>query len=95
MTNVELLSDDAVAHELESLSGWTIENGFLTKEFVFKNFVEAFGFMSRVALVAEKMNHHPDWFNSYKTVKVALITHSHSAITRKDVQLASAIESLI
>ena len=94
MTKDIKLDDSVIKEVLDKLPGWQIEDGMLSKDFEFKNFVEAFGFMSKVALIAEKMNHHPSWFNSYKTVKISLYTHSENAITRKDIQLASAIEIL-
>ncbi len=67
----------------------------LHKTFVFKDFVEAFGFMARVAMVAEKMNHHPEWCNVYKTVSVDLTTHESGGITRLDFDLADKMEALI
>ncbi|MCX6183375.1 MAG: 4a-hydroxytetrahydrobiopterin dehydratase [Bacteroidetes bacterium] len=71
-------------------------NNALEATFKFKNFVEAFGFMTKVALLAEKADHHPDWENSYNTVKIRLSTHSAGQIvTDKDVQLATKIEALI
>ncbi|MBD3168428.1 MAG: 4a-hydroxytetrahydrobiopterin dehydratase [candidate division Zixibacteria bacterium] len=88
------LDNSTLSEELKRLPEWKVEDGALIKDFEFKNFIEAFGFMSRVAMIAEKMNHHPSWFNSYKLVKIALFTHSENAITRKDIQLASAIEIL-
>lgn len=72
---------------------WTLESGKLTKTFVFKDFIEAFGFMSKVALYAEKVNHHPEWFNVYKTVKVQLITHEAGGISEKDFDLALKMEA--
>jgi 4a-hydroxytetrahydrobiopterin dehydratase len=63
------------------------------KTFVFGNFVEAFGFMTQVALVAEKMDHHPEWSNVYKTVNVLLTTHDAGGLTSKDVELARAMEA--
>jgi 4a-hydroxytetrahydrobiopterin dehydratase len=64
----------------------------IARKFVFKNFNEAFGFMTRVALVAEKMDHHPEWSNVYKTVDVALSTHDAGGVTEKDVALAKAMD---
>jgi len=65
----------------------------ITKKFVFKDFNEAFGFMTRVALTAEKMDHHPEWFNVYKTVEVTLSTHDAGGVTEKDVALAKLMDS--
>ena len=76
-------------------SEWTHENNRLNKTFVFKDFVAAFGFMSRVALVAEKMDHHPDWKNVYNRVEISLNTHdAGNTVTDKDYQLAKAIDEL-
>lgn len=73
---------------------WTIENDKLHKEFIFPDFIEAFGFMTRVAIVAESMNHHPEWFNVYKKVVIDLITHEADALTELDFQLAARLEQL-
>ena len=88
------LTDDQVREELKNLPGWTLQNGKLHKEFVFKDFVQAFGFMSKAALYAEKMNHHPEWFNVYNKLRVDLMTHDAGGITTNDVDLAKAFESL-
>jgi 4a-hydroxytetrahydrobiopterin dehydratase len=74
---------------------WIEENNSLVKKFSFKNFVEAFGFMSKVALIAEKMDHHPTWTNTYDRVKIVLNTHSAgSMVTEKDRALAEAIDKI-
>ncbi|MEO1326756.1 MAG: 4a-hydroxytetrahydrobiopterin dehydratase [Pseudomonadota bacterium] len=75
-----------------ALDGWNVEAGKLAKSFRFSDFVAAFGFMSRVALVAEKMDHHPEWYNVYNTVKVELTTHDAGGITAKDFELAAAMD---
>jgi 4a-hydroxytetrahydrobiopterin dehydratase len=75
---------------------WKEENNKLTRTFEFKDFVEAFGFMSQVALVAEKMNHHPNWSNVYNKVTIALTTHdAGNVVTEKDRQLATSIDALL
>lgn len=75
---------------------WKEENNKLTRTFEFNNFVEAFGFMTKVAIVAEKMNHHPDWHNVYKTVEITLSTHdAGDVVTDKDRQLADRIDELL
>ncbi|MCS7019972.1 MAG: 4a-hydroxytetrahydrobiopterin dehydratase [Cytophagales bacterium] len=75
---------------------WKEENNCLQKTFVFKDFVEAFGFMARVALIAEKMNHHPNWYNVYNRVEIRLSTHdAGNIITDKDRELAKAIDALL
>ena len=68
--------------------------GKLHKEFKFANFVEAFGFMSKVAILAEKMNHHPEWFNVYNKVAIDLTTHDAGGISQNDLELAKQIEAL-
>jgi len=78
----------------ESNLDWKLNNDGIEKEFVFKNFIEAFGFMSQVAILAEKANHHPEWFNVYNKVQVRLSTHDAGGLTQKDVDLALAIEAL-
>ena len=75
---------------------WKEENNTLSKRFAFNNFSEAFGFMSRVALVAEQMNHHPNWSNVYNVVEIRLSTHdAGNIVTEKDHQLAKAIDALL
>ncbi len=75
---------------------WKEENNQLKRSFKFTNFIEAFGFMAKVALIAEKMNHHPNWSNVYNTVDIILCTHdAGNIITEKDRKLASAIDKLI
>ena len=88
------LSTAEIEAALADLSGWEYKDGKLHKAFTFKNFVEAFGFMAQVALHAEKMNHHPELFNSYKDVTIDLITHDAVALTELDVKLAKKIDAL-
>lgn len=74
---------------------WKEENNKLTRTFEFDNFIQAFSFMTKVGMVAEKMNHHPDWRNVYKTVEIALSTHdAEDKVTDKDRQLAEKIDEL-
>ncbi len=94
------LSPEEVRKALEELNAtlttpWRLEQGRLTKTFHFRDFVEAFGFMTQVALLAEKQNHHPDWCNSYRKVTVSLYTHEVSGLTEKDFALAKAMERLL
>jgi 4a-hydroxytetrahydrobiopterin dehydratase len=86
----EKLAGTARARALQELEGWSEAKGrdAITRTFQFKNFNQAFGFMSRVALVAEKMDHHPEWSNVYGRVEVTLSTHSAGGLTDKDVALA-------
>lgn len=78
----------------EKLPTWQVKNNSLSKEFIFKNFVEAFSFMTAVALEAEKMDHHPDWSNGYNKVTISLSTHSAGGITENDLSLAGKIEKI-
>lgn len=74
---------------------WKVENDKLKKTFKFKNFIDAFGFMSRVAIISEKMNHHPSWKNSYNIVEIELTTHdAGNTVTEKDKKLAAEIDEL-
>src|SRR5579864_1827547 len=92
----EKLSAEARKQALQGLSGWEEKQGgeAIGRSFVFKDFNEAFGFMSRVALVAEKNDHHPEWRNVYKTVDVALSTHDAGGVTRRDIELAKAMNAI-
>lgn len=77
-------------------TGWSLVDGrdAIHKTFVFANFIEAFGWMSRVAMLAEKLNHHPEWDNVYKTVNVTLTTHDADGLSRLDIKLARQIDAL-
>ena len=90
------LSGQARADALRKLKGWSEVAGrdAIAKKFTFKDFNEAFGFMARAALVAEKMDHHPEWFNVYKTVDVTLSTHDAGGVTEFDVKLAAEMNRL-
>jgi len=81
---------------LARLSGWSEVSGrdAISKTFTFKNFNEAFGFMTRAALVAEKMDHHPEWSNIYRTVNVTMSTHDAGGLTELDVKLAEAMDKI-
>lgn len=91
------LSDDARKAALQSLSGWAWVEGrdAIRKSYVFKDFVAAFGFMSQAALIAERMDHHPEWFNVYKKLDVTLSTHDAGGVTEKDIALARAMDALL
>lgn len=90
-----LLTDFDILEPLLA-SGWTLgdDRGSLCKTFEFPNFIEAFGWMTRIALRAEKMNHHPEWFNVYNKVTVTLRTHSAGGLTDLDVKLATKMDAL-
>lgn len=88
------LTDTEISTQLQELSDWTVENEKLHKEFQFDSFVEAFGFMASVALIAESMNHHPEWFNVYNRVTVDLATHDAGGISALDFELAKKVDAL-
>jgi len=90
------LTPDARRQALERLSGWSAvqDRDAITRKFTFRDFRQAFAFMIRVAEVAEEMNHHPEWFNVYKTVEVTLSTHDAGGLTDLDVKLAEAMDRL-
>jgi 4a-hydroxytetrahydrobiopterin dehydratase len=90
------LSGEARKAALARLKGWSETSGrdAISKKFVFADFNAAFGFMTRAALVAEKMDHHPEWFNVYKTVEVTLSTHDAGGLTERDVRLAEAMDKI-
>ena len=90
--NYKKLSGSELDELVKSLSGWELKDGKLQKSFKFSNFIEAFGFMTRIALEAEKINHHPEWSNVYNTVKVRLSTHDADGITDYDIKLANIID---
>lgn len=79
---------------LEQLKDWVVVNEKLHRVFALNDFVQAFGFMAQVAIVAEKMNHHPEWSNVYKTVTVDLTTHSEGCITQLDAELAAKMDDI-
>jgi len=90
------LAGPARAAALARLAGWSDVAGrdAICKKFIFKDFNAAFGFMTRAALVAEKLDHHPEWFNVYKTVEVTLSTHDAGGLTELDIKLAEAMDRL-
>ena len=81
---------------LSKLGGWSevANRDAITKKFIFQDFNAAFGFMTRAALVAEKLDHHPEWFNVYKTVEVTLATHDAGGVTELDIKLAESMDRL-
>jgi 4a-hydroxytetrahydrobiopterin dehydratase len=90
------LTGAARSAALGKLSGWSEVPGrdAITKKFVFRDFNAAFGFMTRCALVAEKLDHHPEWFNVYKTVEVTLATHDAGGVTELDITLAETMNRI-
>lgn len=96
----DILSGTEVTQQLEQLNSeltqpWEIDGKKLSKVFVFADFIEAFGWMTQVAIQAEKMNHHPEWINVYNRVQVELTTHDTGGITELDFQLAARMEKVI
>ena len=94
MTEPVKLTEAQIPEAVRSLGGWQLVDGKLHREYKFRNFVEAWGFMSRVALVAEKMNHHPEWFNVWNMVRIDLSTHEVGGLSSRDVELAQEINAL-
>jgi 4a-hydroxytetrahydrobiopterin dehydratase len=94
MTRPSQLSKSELDGALETLTGWVVREAKLHRTFRFANFNEAFGFMTRAALVAETLDHHPEWFNVYATVTVDLVTHDADGITSLDVRLAAAMNAI-
>ena len=94
MARPQKLDDAALRDALMALPQWTLSAGKLHRELRFPDFTHAFGFMASVALVAESMNHHPEWSNVYARVTIDLVTHDAAGITRLDVELARRIDAL-
>jgi len=88
------LSQLDIEDQLKNLSGWSVVNEKLYKEFQFDSFNQAFGFMTRAAMEIEKMNHHPEWFNVYNKITIELTTHDAGGITKNDINLAKILNSL-
>ena len=88
------LSQQEIELEIGKIQGWKVANGKLNRTFEFENFVHAFGFMTQVAIQAEKMNHHPEWFNVYNKIEINLVTHDISGISNYDIKLAETINHL-
>ncbi len=95
MAELRKLTDDEAHAHLNEVPGWTIDDGKLHRQFQFKDFVEAFGFMSRVALAAEKMDHHPNWSNVWNRVVIDLSTHDVGGLSTRDFRLAARINELV
>lgn len=94
MAKVQKLAAEEIAAALGSLPGWTVSEGKLFKEYRFADFVHAFGFMATAALRIEVLNHHPEWFNVYGTVRVHLTTHDAGGISAKDIELATILDAV-
>ena len=92
---ISLINQTQLDNFIERNPSWIVDNKTIKKEFKFENFIDAFGFMSKVALLSEKMNHHPNWQNTYNKVKIELTTHDKGGITSNDTKLAESIDKLI
>jgi 4a-hydroxytetrahydrobiopterin dehydratase len=90
-----VLSDEAIDAALADLEGWDRDGVYLCREFVFDSFVEAFAFMAGVALVAEKLFHHPEWSNVYNRVSIAITTHDAGGLTTSDLEFARSVSALV
>ena len=90
-----LIDESQLNHFIKNSRSWIVDNEKIKKEFKFKNFIEAFGFISKVALLSEKINHHPNWQNTYNKVTIELTTHDLGGLTTNDIELAKEIDNLI
>ena len=90
------LNEQEIQESIKSIdSSWILKGKFIHNEFVFKDFIQAFSFMTSVAFLAEKANHHPNWKNEYKKVTIALTSHDADGLTEKDFQLAKKIDLVL
>ena len=94
MPRVQKLSDEALERGLRELGEWSLREGKLHREFRFADFSAAFGFMCRAALVAEQLDHHPEWFNVYNRVRVDLTTHDAGGLSEHDLELARRMDAI-
>lgn len=89
------LSNEELKNKLASFPEWKYENNSIVRELTFKNFSENFAFMTRVAMLAETLNHHPDWCGGYKNLTIRLSTHDAGGVSEKDFEFAEKVEKLI
>ena len=94
MPRATKLTDAQAKDSLVTLPGWVLKEAKLHREFKFKDFNEAWGFMGRVALIAEKLDHHPEWFNVWNTVRIDLSTHDVGGLSDRDLELAKRINAV-
>jgi len=92
---IEKLTDDQVRDRLAAVPGWTLDQGKLFRELKFPDFVEAFAFMTKIAILAEQQAHHPEWSNVYGTVRIHLTTHEAGGLSARDFDLATAINARV
>ena len=90
----DCLSEELIEQALQNLPGWSVKEGKLHKSYKFKNFTQAFGFMTQAAIVSEKQDHHPEWFNVYNEVIVDLVSHDSKGITPRDIKLAGSMNAI-
>lgn len=90
----ERLSEDEITARLAGLPGWAVVDGALHRELTFADFSEAFGFMARVALAAERLDHHPDWSNSWNRVTIDIVSHAAGGLTERCFALAAAVDRI-
>ena len=95
MARPSIVSAEEREARLANLPGWTLANNKLHREFEFANFVKAFGFMTQIAIIAEKMDHHPEWSNVYNRVEILLTTHDAGGLSERDIEMAQAIDALV
>ena len=94
MAPISKATDEQIQAFISQFSAWSVENNKLHCEYVFADFVQAFGFMTEVALITERSNHHPEWFNVYKSVIVDLVTHEADGVTERDFNLGKRMEEI-
>ena len=95
MKTSKLLSKKQIEDLPQILKEWTFQDNFIKRTFIFNNFIEAFGFMSKVALISESQDHHPNWSNVYSNVTIELTTHDLGGLSDRDVKLAQSIDKLL
>src|SRR5688572_20649582 len=93
--SIQKMTSAQIESELKNLQGWELKNDKLHRELKFKNFVQAFGFMTQVAILAQEMDHHPEWFNVYSRVTIDLTTHEANGISTRDFELAQKIDKIV
>lgn len=92
---MEQLTKEEISTAINNLSGWRYEDNALVKNFVFKDFKETLSYMMGIGIIAEDMNHHPEWFNVYNKLDIRLTTHDADGVTQKDIDLATKIEEIL
>jgi 4a-hydroxytetrahydrobiopterin dehydratase len=93
--SIQKMTSAQIEAELKNLQGWELKNDKLHRELKFKNFVQAWGFMTQVAILAQEMDHHPEWFNVYSRVTIDLTTHEANGISTRDFELAQKIDKIL